>query len=380
MERFEVEMETLKRKEQSQMPEMVRNRIDETYHTIVNMEMPARRRYIRRERGRGVKIALLSVLTVAVLGSTVIASGFISPALAQSLRQIPLIGSIFQNQDAGLQTAESQGFVTPVDIKDTHDGVTMKITNVIYDGVRVAMVATRESSKNFEEPLYEPIRPEGHFFSSRGIEHYYMEYQGETLPAGMSATVEKDSVLIFTDDSSYAEENAPFPDTFHLSVTLIIKGIKEPFNFNVPVVKNTSNTFYVEDPGLSKTHDNLKLTIEKIGLTPITTEVVINVKADLNLVPEKYLTTGFLNMEYELVDDQGVSMKPIGARGSSKDPKKYGIYSKTMYEPFTHIPKAITIKPYISNTKNGFKKEYIKELEITVPIETKAVGKKLNNY
>lgn len=68
MERVEVEMETLKRKEQSQMPEMVRNRIDETYHTIVNMEMPGRRRSIRRERGRGVKIALLSVLTVAVLG------------------------------------------------------------------------------------------------------------------------------------------------------------------------------------------------------------------------------------------------------------------------------------------------------------------------
>lgn len=371
---FDDELEKWKESESVRMPKVVRSRIDETYKEISSMEAPpAYSRSARPVRKRGVKAAAVSALAITLLGASVVVSGYISPAVAQSLERIPLLGSLFQKQDAGLQIAGEHGLFTPVDASDTHDGVTLKVSSVMYDGVRVSMVVQRESSVELETTLYEAMSNH----NQGNTVFFDITYEGQSMGGGLSDTGERDAVIVTAEDTGYEKDGVIFSDKFNLFLSLGLEGIDEPFEFMVPVVKNVPDNYHILKPGISKTYEHLEMTLQRIAATPVTTELDINVKADMNEVPEKYQAAGgFLNLDYELVDDLGKTVKFIGGRGSSSDEENEGVYSRLKFEPLDGDPKALTLKPYIY-IRNGEEtaKEYIKELEMTVSLDTKKAAR-----
>ncbi len=55
--------------------------------------------------------------------------GFVSPRVAQALRQVPLIGSIFELAgDPGMKNASTNGFATPVNETVTDAGISITVT------------------------------------------------------------------------------------------------------------------------------------------------------------------------------------------------------------------------------------------------------------
>lgn len=102
---------------------------------------------------------MISTAAAAILGVTVLASGFVSPAMADALKQIPVLGQIYSlwgenNGDPGVQQAED--FITNVNQSVTQGNVTMNIPTLLFDGTRILMNITTPGNRLASEPNSPP--------------------------------------------------------------------------------------------------------------------------------------------------------------------------------------------------------------------------------
>jgi hypothetical protein len=168
-----------------------------------------------------------------------------------------------------------------------------------------------------------------------------------------------------------------------LTVNITLKGYEVPFQFVLPVTKSTPVTVLTSEE--TKHHDNINLQISKIEITPITTQLSVeyttkpgqSIEEMLAAVPSKYkgANGGVIALQYDIVDEHGVQLKPIGAHPLSES---YTI----RFEPFKTQPSTITIKPYLvvsegqapagvegSREDNNMVKNYIPELESVFSVQ-----------
>lgn len=125
----------------NELPAVIRQRQEETYAMLDEITKPMYKFNILKRTAIGFGVAL-------VLGVIVLGSGFASPALARSLERIPLVNSIFEFAgDMGLQAASRQGFTTSINNSDEVQGVTIRASEVIYDGTRLSVALTREGEE-----------------------------------------------------------------------------------------------------------------------------------------------------------------------------------------------------------------------------------------
>ncbi|WP_283657373.1 DUF4179 domain-containing protein [Paenibacillus sp. RC343] len=115
-----------------------------------------KRSNIRPKRKRNTIIVTSIMLAMTFM--LMVGTGFISPTMAASLKQIPGMNSIFQLAgDLGLQTADEKGLLSKPNLSDTHDGLTLSVPEVIFDGTRVSIALERKTSDkrflNTELPL-----------------------------------------------------------------------------------------------------------------------------------------------------------------------------------------------------------------------------------
>lgn len=149
-----------------------------------------------------------------------------------------------------------------------------------------------------------------------------------------------------------------------------IAKLNQDFEFNISVKKNNTNSI-VLTPAEMKTHDHIHMKIKRIELSQTTTRLVVEIRGEpgedirefQQKIPDKYKITGFLNIDFDLTDEQGRTPTFIGGSGSGEG--NYLSYT-TMFEPMEATPKTVTVKPYIRSREN---KVYIPELEFTVPVQ-----------
>ncbi|OAB76994.1 DUF4179 domain-containing protein [Paenibacillus crassostreae] len=109
---------------------------------------------------KGWRRALVVIAAAISIFTVVTATGFISPTLAASIKQIPGMDSIFQLAgDLGLKAADEKGLFTDPNASDTHNGLTVQATVVAFDGTRVSIGIKRKVSDKdlFEKSLIESI-------------------------------------------------------------------------------------------------------------------------------------------------------------------------------------------------------------------------------
>ena len=81
-----------------------------------------------------------SCITLIILFGLISSSAFVSPAFANTLKSIPVIGSIFTIiGDKGLQEVEKSGLSKSTNEEISVGDSTFKITDVIYDGSRLSI-------------------------------------------------------------------------------------------------------------------------------------------------------------------------------------------------------------------------------------------------
>lgn len=341
--------------EAQELPEAIRMRLDNTYR-MLEISPP-----VQKKRGLpGLLIA------VAAAGLLLIGSGFISPVMAEALKNIPIIGSIFLNDgDEGLKTATRQGMTTEVQQSITHDGTTMSISELMYDGSRISMVLTRQTSDGTNEPFGQLGSQASQQGEVNGIRFYA---DGEELGnygysiSGVGKGAPNSDIVTLSPEG--------LPDEFTLEVAIRDISVSKPFRFNIPV-KNSAADHTVLSSEELKVHDNIHMSISSFNITPATMQMIVNItgkpgqdlKEFIQSVPNQYKAEEFINMDYEVTNEKGDVAKSLGAMGSGSGSTLKFTF---MYEPFPTKPKSIKIRPYVYISDH---KTYIPELEFHLPVE-----------
>lgn len=77
---------------------------------------------------------LYALSSVAVAFGLLVASSYQSPALASTLSQIPLIGSVFADSNSvGLKQAQKNGLTSQVGETQTVNGISVTLDEILYD-------------------------------------------------------------------------------------------------------------------------------------------------------------------------------------------------------------------------------------------------------
>ncbi|MBT2291668.1 DUF4179 domain-containing protein [Paenibacillus albidus] len=366
---FEQKLDRLKEPWIDKLPDSVRCRMDQTYRMLGDvsaeqMQVPKKRSWLRR--------VMIVAVYAAVAGLLLIGSGFISPAMALTLKQIPLVESVFKLAgDLGLQAASEQGVTADVNQSVTHQGWTLRASELMYDGSRLSVVLSREMAEKNKQSFMDWWRKDS--VSEEGLVaniDFYINGEQVNTGWGVASGGDQapDSIIVTTFESP----NLQIPDEFELGMVVFIPQLEQKFEFKLPVTKNTLNDV-VLTPEVSKSHDHIHLKLNRIELSRTTTRLVAEIKGEqgedihnfMKKIPDKYKTVGdFLNIEFEIMDDQGRTMKWIGGNGTGDD--EVLSYSVS-WEPFEILPKSVTVKALTRDAEG--EKIYIPELEFTVPVE-----------
>ncbi|MDH2333443.1 DUF4179 domain-containing protein [Paenibacillus polymyxa] len=341
-------------------------------------KMKTRRYQHSNSRSKRVCNAFFGTSAALVMAfALVVSTGFISPTMAASLKQIPGIDSIFQLAgDLGLQTADEKGLVSKPNLSDTHDGLTLSVPEVMFDGTRVSIALERQTTdKRFtKETVSSLINDIILTINGKEINSYAPANTSNSIDPYMIPGKSSNSVIIqFSDLRNQGGKS--FPDKFDLTLSMPVAGVQQPFKIHIPVEKNTKNNI-VQTPGLKRQYEKIHYTLEKIELTPITTNITTRIE-----LPKPLKISTLPLISYELYDDKGNEIKQIGGKGWSATDGNV-LMTDSQFEPFISPPKVITIKVYKYIFKEGNKskfeldkdgnpiKEYFPDLEISLPINS----------
>jgi len=345
-------------------------------------------RHRHRKSGMMKKAAAISGIAAA-LGLGVVGSGFVSPAMASALSQVPLIGNVFQQYgDAGLQAGVKQGLYQPVDAADSHGGITLKSTGYIYDGTRISVALQREG-KTDDGLLGEILSNGDRVTGGKGvIKDIKMLVNGENYFVGRYILEEGENgdsaILNFNDSLPFGTGTSGHPgdlgrpalgESFELTLQVNMTGADQPYVLKFPVKKNTENL--VLNPQSVKSHDGFSLTLDKLELTPISTRLTMTGEGEFKSlgeeyqIPDKYLYAGKHAFGVHIFDENNNRVDDLYENSMNIIDGKYHI--DFLFTPFKEKPKSLTMKPYVqkvdrSSGKFG-EKEYISELEFKVDLK-----------
>lgn len=333
----------------------------------------------RTHRKNVLRSVMIAVATAAVIFFLVMGTRFISPPMTASKEQVLVNGTIFQYaDDLGLRTADEKGLVTTLDLSVTHDGVTLKIPAVVYDGTRVSIGIERQTADSIQlkKDVLGNITSSNLSINGEFIQSYAPT--GHSLGPYMNLSKNKNIAFLQIFDSQNLGGKA-FPDQFELTLTIRVAGILEPFKFNISVKKITKDIVDIT-PSVTRKYENISMTLEKVEITPITTNISTRIK-----LPEYMkISSSIAPYGFAIYDDKGNELKGINSEGIFPTGTVGNVsIADFRFEPFKTIPKSITIKmsklilkkddqTKFELDENGKEKRmYFPALDITLPI-TKA--------
>lgn len=382
-----------------EVPDIIRRRQDEVYASLA--DLPMQTRSGRKSRfSMTFKMGAAAAIAVLTIG---LGSAMVSPALAESLKNVPILGGIFKLAgDLGLQTAEERGLAEETDASVTHDGITLRIPQVVYDGIRLTLAVKREgeglTGGIMDSEFVGKGRERDAIYPRGAVRDWEMLIDGKPTynsksykfsskgspTADLNAALYELSAISETGDSSQL-----LPDRFVLTAKFWLEGVEEPFVFELPVRKNTDRL--VETFGETREWNGITFTLEQIQYTPITTKVVFDINVD-----DKASRPLRNNLLFDLCDDQGRNLELVGGIGIYFDNGQMHMRNEMLFDRLQEVPDTITLKPFQPeyadpSTKPGesgaYKvdsngktvKHYVKELEITVPVNRAGLEKLYGN-
>jgi len=347
------------------LPDRVREALDHAYERLSEIDLnPIRKR--RRKRRLLVR-ASLSAAAVLIAGVLLIGSGFISPVMANSLKKIPWINSLYERfGDPGLVTATRMGMVSDEPYSRTNADRTVTLSDLMYDGARLSFaVKFHGDGKWFAEEV-ETFEVDARVNGEQGPFSYSI---GNTEWIDESTAVR----IINMGHSGYdarTEQAYDFPDAFELTLSIAMGPGKE-FEFVVPVEKNAPGAIETTASEI-KNYEEVTLQIEKLEITPATIHLVVLLGVAANSEvepPARFHGNKFL--QFALFDENGNEIKHVTLPSYSRVGDQDLFKGKQNYVGTSTLPKSITIKPYprrIKGPDGKSENDYIKELEITLEL------------
>ncbi|WP_028596597.1 DUF4179 domain-containing protein [Paenibacillus assamensis] len=378
----------------SQLPnEQLRDRI---MSKIEERSIPQRSRRRSKSRPSLLKRTVIAVSAASIFCIGVIFSGYVSPVMADTLKNIPVIGVLFHGtSEKAVQHAIDQGIVSQPNLPVTHDGVTLKLTNLLYDGTRLSFLVEREG-ENLPSSTVSPYHDEDTKFvyaASKEYEHANIVPENEKL----KGYIEKPILLVngqelqlstgrhgdypLNEKSAFSVEYnrlTHLPDEFELTIQLKVTRVKEIFEFKIPV--KVENKSLVLKPNMTQSNGTFSYTVKELTLSPVSTRLVLDSQGPVPQSPEQTGKYHASKVYYELVDDKGNVVEQSMFGYFHRLPELH-YQNDDLYSPFEGTPQSITIRPFTLTVKtvdwsvmdldkDGKQdRTYLKDLELTIPIK-----------
>ncbi|WP_339180078.1 DUF4179 domain-containing protein [Paenibacillus sp. FSL H8-0317] len=313
--------------------------------------------------------------TVAASLTLVIASGFVSPTMAESLQQVPGVKSIFKLAgDLGLRVAVKENLVNFPNVSASNENISLVVPEIIYDGTRVSLSLERNPTSELSisnNPLKKDIKNISLLINGEDIQSFGPDNSND-IGVFQYAGVDNNSVILEFSDLRN-QEGKILPNSFDLTLNVDLKGESKPLSIEVPVEKNATDAF-VTNINATKKFEDFTIKFQKVEITPVTT----NLSTVLSLPEGEAYDPLTLSLAYDVVDSDGNSLKLLSSN-EWHETNGNELTSDIRFQPFNTIPDKITIKPYIIeiNENGTFKqdpngevlKQYLTNLEVEVQIK-----------
>lgn len=262
--RLEEQLETWG-SEKEQVPDFFSKGIDDvlknlpsTNHQFVEIQPPKN------------KWVMKSLLATAVVSFGIIGSGFVSPAMAQVLKEVPIIGSIFGgSQDSSIQVIDEKGLASALNETVTDNGVSLTITEAYFGGGRLVLAYRIETDevelKSFGKaegvPLTFDALINNHPFT------YSTEFE-QTVENGVATGIIDMGIGL----------DYPLIDQPSLLFNVTeIAGIKGSWNFDL-LLGNTATADVTQGfaPLVTTTWEDATFVVERVEFTPAQSQIIID--------------------------------------------------------------------------------------------------------
>ncbi|OWR31974.1 hypothetical protein CDO73_05740 [Saccharibacillus sp. O23] len=336
--------ERLKPRNSDAVPEIVEERLNETFRQI-RLEAAA------REKGdlpaalvggparsgrpkRTVRFTAFGTAVLLLIGLALAGLSLLSPTFAQTLQRFSALGTMYS--DKGMEAAERKGLIQsyPSDLESNE--VPFGVRGIIYDGTRVVFDLYRKKSES------------GNRVSDVGnLRRLSLSYKGEEL-SGFYSPVNDDTNVVTFDR---IDEIDP-PEQFELTLHIYTTNSEIPYEVGLPVELNTSN-IVIEKPEMPAELKDCGITVDKIILTPITTQVVYH----------SPFTLEWSGCELRsVIDERGVETFVIGGYRDPLPGNKQFLTSYA-FEPTQEGDQEVTLR--FNVTKES---KRLRTIDMTVPI------------
>jgi hypothetical protein len=271
------------------------------------------------------QLRLLMVSAAAILFLTLLVGGVrTSPAFASYLSQIPGMERIVQmiSNDKGLQLAVNHNLLQPINVTDSHDGVSLTIDNIIRDEARLVVFYTLEGPKTTTDTLNDI---------------QLLDEKGEFLHASYQ-TFTMQQIVGEKDRSSFIDVMIPenTPPLKHVTVSFGSRPKVDAKKWQVSFILDpdkAQNPKKVLNIDKSITIGGQIIHIDKATIYP--TRLLLNVSFD-----EMNSQHIFQLLDLKLVDDKGREWKFRSSFSTMNNDHQQLIYFESMY--FAE-PKSLTL-------------------------------------
>ncbi|WNF05918.1 DUF4179 domain-containing protein [Brevibacillus borstelensis] len=246
-----------------------RERIRQTlFETAGTTKAPVRQRRVARKW-------MFAATAACFFFVILIAAGFSSPTMAEKLKSIPLIRSVFSLfKDETLHIAGEKGLVTPASQSVTVNGITVTVNEVFYDGSRIDIgYAIQVPEATSETEALEIAR-------NIKIWEFTVDDSDKPVPYKGSQDVERVDKNLFA-GMKHMEVTVPLPDkfTFHAKVSVgdDLSDPKTTGQLDIPVVKQMKPGDGAKlSPDISQTMESgYVFEVESVTLTPASTTILL---------------------------------------------------------------------------------------------------------
>lgn len=301
---------------ETEVPAVVKERIDFTLASL-----PERRRPRGKFWGFTAAAVVLLILAMGVSDT--------SPGMANAVVKTPVIGSIFEYVgDIGLKIAGQGRLFTAIREEDTDKGITLRLQEVVYDGVRLGFGYIVETEKE----IFSPWSTEDELGLDFEVETYI---NGRMLRSGMSFSPLKKIgpscyAGNFSLDSLFKDN---LPDQFNLQVYIPrIGDIKGKWKLNVPVQKIAEGVRMAR-PNIVKNAAGMAFNFQKVIVTSFTTYIKVKIAGE-DAAKKPY--------SYQVFDDKGRKLQLLRGEGNSSSAGV--VVQEFIFSPVGQEVKYVTIR------------------------------------
>ncbi|GAV10249.1 DUF4179 domain-containing protein [Paenibacillus sp. NAIST15-1] len=337
----------------SEIPELVRSRLEQTLQLLETESMPMQHRTHSRHR----KSWFVAAAVVLAIGGT-LASGFISPAMAETLRKVPFIGQIFEALgDNALKDANRKGLSLPVNLSATDQGITLTITEVLYDGVEIKLGIQESSMSKLPIILdrsnrYEIVKSRTQEDPAHALDiwsHAWSNVRSETSTQNIGI-LSFESML-----GTEPDRDAKISKEFPLPITIKKVGdVEGNWKFEIPVKWNASLTKKIPINKTNKAPDGIgSITLQSVVTSPLGTEIRFKTA---EAYPSTSSSWSGFNSDYMVVDENGYIISSAGGSGGPGNQMQTNIAEMIhtkKYDPIPERSKTLIFKPYKSGRRYG---------------------------